>query len=330
MVLNILLQVLLLVFGFALLVKGADFFVDGVSDIAAHFGIPQMIIGLTIVAFGTSAPEAAISITAALNGSGGVAVGNIIGSNIMNVWLILGISAVVSPMIVQKNTVRIEIPFTIAVSGIFLVLGLLNNKLYITSGIILWIFMLIFLGYLLASAKKEMKQQKGLGNEISNRENTQKEKEPFKLIPTIIISVLGGAAVIVGANLAVNGATNLAKICNISEDIIGLTIVAFGTSLPELVTSVTASRKGKNDIAIGNIVGSNIFNLLFVVGTASLISPVSFDRGFLFDGIVMVSAIATLFLLTLKRNKLSRGGGAVMLLLYASYFGYLVYEVATK
>ena len=330
MVLNILLQVMLLIFGFALLVKGADFFVDGVSDIAAHFGIPQMIIGLTIVAFGTSAPEAAISITAALGGSGGVAVGNVVGSNIMNVWLILGISAVVSPMIVKKNTVRIEIPFTIIVSGVFVVLGLLNNRLYIASGIILWVFMLIFLGYLLASAKKEMKQQKFPDTKIPEGKNSETEKQPFHLISTIIISVLGGASVIVGANLAVNGATNLAKICNISEDIIGLTIVAFGTSLPELVTSVTASRKGKNDIAIGNIVGSNIFNLLFVVGTAALISPVSFDRGFLFDSIVMVAAVATLFLLTVKRNKLSRGGGALMLLLYASYFGYLVYEVATK
>ncbi len=322
--LNILLQILLLVFGFVLLVKGADFFVEGVSDIAAHFGIPQMIIGLTIVAFGTSAPEAAVSITAAINKAGGVAVGNIVGSNIMNIWLILGISAVVSPMIVKKNTARIEIPFTILVSGIFMVLGLFNNQLSYISGIILWIFMIIFLAYLFISAKKEMKENKQ--KEIEN--NVPREKEhQFKLIPTLITSVLGGAAVIVGANLAVNSATTIATICNISQDIIGLTIVAFGTSLPELVTSVTASKKGKNDIAIGNIVGSNIFNILFVIGTAAIISPVEFSSEFILDSIVMVAAAVTLFAFTIKRKKLSRLGGILMLLMYAVYFGYLIYEV---
>jgi cation:H+ antiporter len=320
MITDIVLQLLLLVFGFVLLVKGADFFVDSVSDIASHFGIPQMIIGLTIVAFGTSAPEAAISITAAINGSGGVAVGNIIGSNIMNVWLILGISALVSPMIVKKNTIRYEIPFTILISTIFLLMGIFNNNLTFICGIILWVFMIIFMIYLFISAKKEMKKN----NELIE---IQTEKKKINLPLTILITILGGVAIVVGANLTVNAATSIARVCGISEGIIGLTIVAFGTSLPELVTSVTASKKGKNDIAIGNIVGSNIFNILFVVGTASLITPITFDNSFIIDGIIAVVAIATLWILTVKRKKLSRIGGLAMLIMYAIYFAYLLIEI---
>lgn len=325
MILDIFYQLMLLAFGFVLLVKGADFFVEGVSDIASHFGIPQMIIGLTIVAFGTSAPEAAISITAAINGSGGVAVGNIVGSNIMNVWLILGISAVVSPMIVKKNTIRYEIPFTILISAVFLVMGIMFDSLYIVCGIILWAMMIAFFVYLITSAKKEMKANRNKNTiaETGKENNGKKINLPL----TILISVLGGAAVVVGANISVDAATSIARILSIGEDIIGLTIVAFGTSLPELVTSVTASKKGKNDIAIGNIVGSNIFNILFVIGTTALITPVSFDKSFIPDAAVALFAISTLLLLTVKRRKLSRLGGAGMLLLYSAYFVYLMVDV---
>lgn len=305
--------------GFVLLVKGADFFVDGVSNIASHFGIPQIIIGLTIVAFGTSAPEAAVSITASIDEAGGVAVGNVIGSNIMNIWLILGISAVVSPMVVKKNTVRYEIPFTIGISVVFLILGVAFNSLNRICGVILLLLLASFMVYLFLSAKKEMKQNK-LSGEVE-------EKKKINIPLTLLISVLGGAAVVFGANLSVDAATKLAQMCSISEDIIGLTIVAFGTSLPELVTSVIASKKGKNDIAIGNIVGSNIFNLLFVLGTASAIYPLSFGKEFIIDSFVMIGAAITLWLFTVKNKKLSRVGGAVMLAMYAVYFGYLIYEV---
>ena len=232
MVIDILLQLLLLAVGFVLLVKGADFFVDGVSNIASHFGIPQIIIGLTIVAFGTSAPEAAVSITASIDEAGGVAVGNVIGSNIMNIWLILGISAVVSPMVVKKNTVRYEIPFTIGISVVFLILGVAFNSLNRICGVILLLLLASFMVYLFLSAKKEMKQNK-LSGEVE-------EKKKINIPLTLLISVLGGAAVVFGANLSVDAATKLAQMCSISEDIIGLTIVAFGTSLPELVTSVIA------------------------------------------------------------------------------------------
>lgn len=319
MVIDILLQLLLLAVGFVLLVKGADFFVDGVSNIASHFGIPQIIIGLTIVAFGTSAPEAAVSITASIDEAGGVAVGNVIGSNIMNIWLILGISAVVSPMVVKKNTVRYEIPFTIGISVVFLILGVAFNSLNRICGVILLLLLASFMVYLFLSAKKEMKQNK-LSGEVE-------EKKKINIPLTLLISVLGGAAVVFGANLSVDAATKLAQMCSISEDIIGLTIVAFGTSLPELVTSVIASKKGKNDIAIGNIVGSNIFNLLFVLGTASAIYPLSFGKEFIIDSFVMIGAAITLWLFTVKNKNLSRVGGAVMLAMYAVYFGYLIYEV---
>ena len=315
MVIDILLQLLLLAVGFVLLVKGADFFVDGVSNIASRFGIPQ----LTIVAFGTSAPEAAVSITASLDQAGGVAVGNVIGSNIMNIWLILGISAVVSPMVVKKNTVRYEIPFTIGISVVFLILGVAFNSLNRICGVILLLLLASFMVYLFLSAKKEMKQNK-LSGEVE-------EKKKINIPLTLLISVLGGAAVVFGANLSVDAATKLAQMCSISEDIIGLTIVAFGTSLPELVTSVIASKKGKNDIAIGNIVGSNIFNLLFVLGTASAIYPLSFGKEFIIDSFVMIGAAITLWLFTVKNKNLSRVGGAVMLAMYAVYFGYLIYEV---
>lgn len=319
MVIDILLQLLLLAVGFVLLVKGADFFVEGVSNIASHFGIPQIIIGLTIVAFGTSAPEAAVSITASIDEAGGVAVGNVIGSNIMNIWLILGISAVVSPMVVKKNTVRYEIPFTIGISVVFLILGVAFNSLNRICGVILLLLLASFMVYLFLSAKKEMKQNK-LSGEVE-------EKKKINIPLTLLISVLGGAAVVFGANLSVDAATKLAQMCSISEDIIGLTIVAFGTSLPELVTSVIASKKGKNDIAIGNIVGSNIFNLLFVLGTASAIYPLSFGKEFIIDSFVMIGAAITLWLFTVKNKNLSRVGGAVMLAMYAVYFGYLIYEV---
>ena len=319
MVIDILLQLLLLAVGFVLLVKGADFFVEGVSNIASRFGIPQIIIGLTIVAFGTSAPEAAVSITASIDEAGGVAVGNVIGSNIMNIWLILGISAVVSPMVVKKNTVRYEIPFTIGISVVFLILGVAFNSLNRICGVILLLLLASFMVYLFLSAKKEMKQNK-LSGEVE-------EKKKINIPLTLLISVLGGAAVVFGANLSVDAATKLAQMCSISEDIIGLTIVAFGTSLPELVTSVIASKKGKNDIAIGNIVGSNIFNLLFVLGAASAIYPLSFGKEFIIDSFVMIGAAITLWLFTVKNKNLSRVGGAVMLAMYAVYFGYLIYEV---
>ena len=305
---NILIAIILLVLGFVMLTKGADWFVDGSSALAARLGIPQLVIGLTIVAMGTSAPEAAVSITSALKGNEGITVGNVVGSNIINILLILGIASVIVPLAVQKSTRMIEIPYMIAITILFGVLGYTGEMITRIEGGILWIAFLIYLGYLLWMAKK------------GKEENEPDEKQ--KSLPVQLLMILVGLVCIVfGSDFVVDGATEIAKVIGISERIIGLTIVAFGTSLPELVTSVTAARRGNADIAIGNIVGSNVFNILFVAGTSALISPVVFESKFLFDTIV-ATAVAILLLVCVcnKEGKLKRAGGIIMLAAYAAYF----------
>ena len=305
---NILIAIILLVLGFVMLTKGADWFVDGSSALAARLGIPQLVIGLTIVAMGTSAPEAAVSITSALKGNEGITVGNVVGSNIMNILLILGIASVIVPLAVQKSTRMIEIPYMIAITILFGVLGYTGEKITRIEGGILWIAFLIYLGYLLWMAKK------------GKEENEPDEKQKSLLVQLLMILV-GLVCIVLGSDFVVDGATEIAKVIGISERIIGLTIVAFGTSLPELVTSVTAARRGNADIAIGNIVGSNVFNILFVAGTSALITPVVFESKFLFDTIV-ATAVAILLLVCVcnKEGKLKRSGGIIMLAAYAAYF----------
>lgn len=305
---NILIAIILLVLGFVMLTKGADWFVDGSSALAARLGIPQLVIGLTIVAMGTSAPEAAVSITSALKGNEGITVGNVVGSNIMNILLILGIASVIVPLAVQKSTRMIEIPYMIAITILFGVLGYTGEMITRIEGGILWIAFLIYLGYLLWMAKK------------GKEENEPDEKQ--KSLPVQLLTILVGlVCIVLGSDFVVDGATEIAKVIGISERIIGLTIVAFGTSLPELVTSVTAARRGNADIAIGNIVGSNVFNILFVAGTSALITPVVFESKFLFDTIV-ATAVAILLLVCVcnKEGKLKRSGGIIMLAAYAAYF----------
>ena len=244
-------NILLLVVGFVLLMKGADVFVDGSSSLAGKLGIPQIVIGLTIVAFGTSAPEAAISITAGIKGSAELAVSNVVGSNILNVLLILGIASVITPLAVKKNTLFIEIPFVAVITIVLLVLGMNGYSLSRFDGVILTILFLIFMGYLVYISLKKKDE----------------EEEEVKKLPTwlmILYIIFGGAAIVGGSQLTVNSATAIAKYFGMSDRLIGLTIVALGTSLPELITSVTAACKHNADIAIGNIVGSNIFNILFV------------------------------------------------------------------
>lgn len=307
-----LIQVLLLVVGFVLLMKGADWFVDGAADIADRLGIPQLVIGLTIVAMGTSLPEAAVSISAALKGGETVAItiGNVLGSNIINVLVILGLTSIIHALPVQKSTAWIEIPFTILITVVFAAMGLWNHAMDRIDGVILWGFMIIYLIYLWNMAKK--------GNGSVGEEEKSGKKKPVWLLP---IMVLGGAGMIVlGSDVTVDAASKLAKAFGMDERFIGLTIVAFGTSLPELVTSVTAAIKGKTDIAIGNIVGSNIFNILFVAGTTALIKPVEYASNFFVDSMVAIGAIALLFLCVIKDRKLGRIGGIIMLLGYAGYF----------
>lgn len=311
---QIALQLLFLAVGFVMLIKGADWFVDGASKIADRFGIPQLVIGLTIVAMGTSAPEAAVSITSALKGSAGITIGNVVGSNIMNVLVILGLTAVIRAIAVKKSTIRYEIPFTIGITVILAVLGLADNTVSRLDGVILWVLMIVYLAYLLWMAKK--------GQDVIEDVPEATKKDT---LPRMILSILvGGALIVWGADVTVDAATELATIFGMSDRLIGLTIVAFGTSLPELVTSVTAAIKGKADIAVGNIVGSNIFNILFVVGTAALITPVVYSANFLVDSIVAVATMVLLLVCVLPKKKLGRLGGLVMLAGYAAYFVYLI------
>lgn len=311
---QIFISIICLVAGFAMLVFCADMFVDGASRVAEKFKIPQIIIGLTIVAFGTSAPEAAVSITAGARGSADLAVANVLGSNIMNVLLILGITSVICPLAVKMNTIKYEIPFVAVITALMGVLGFIGHKIGWVDGTILWVFMLAFLAYLLISAKK------GKGTE-----EEEEEKKPENIFITIIKIIAGAAGIVVGSNLAVRGASDIATVFGVSERIIGLTIVAFGTSLPELVTSIIAATKKKADLAIGNIVGSNIFNILFVLGTTALVTKggVAYDPAscFLDNAVALGSALMLLLFVGLHRKKLlSRLGGAIMLATYAAYF----------
>ena len=307
------LQLFLLIVGFILLMKGADWFVDGAAGIADKLGIPQLVIGLTIVAMGTSLPEAAVSITSATNKSAGIAIGNVVGSNIMNVCVILGLTAVICAIPVQKSTVKIELPFTIGITVVLAVLGLLDNQVTRFEGVILWIFMIAYLIYLWKMAKNGKPQED---------ETEEGKKKPIWLM--IVMVLVGAAMIVIGSDVTVDAACRIAEIFGMDERLIGLTIVAFGTSLPELVTSITAATKGKTDIAVGNIVGSNIFNILFVAGTTALIAPIPYSPDFMVDSLVAIGAVVLLFLCVLPKKKLGRLGGVILLLGYAGYFVYIL------
>ena len=304
----IILELFLLALGFSMLVKGADWFVDGTSGMARKLGIPQLVVGLTIVAMGTSTPEAAVSITAALKNNAGIAIGNVIGSNILNILIILGVTAVITTVAIQKSTLYVEIPYMLVVTIVLILMGL-DGKVSRIEGILLWGMFLIYLAYLYYLAKK--------GKE-------EKEKVEESIWKLIVSAILGGAIVVWGSDITVDAATKIAQILGMSERFIGLTIVALGTSLPELVTSVTAARKGNADIAIGNIVGSNIFNILFVIGTAALIIPVPYTPGFLMDGGIAIMAGVLLWIAVFWKMELRRSWGIVMLAAYAAYFVYLL------
>ena len=297
-------QLLLLVVGFAMLVKGADWFVDGSSSIAAKFKIPQMVIGLTIVAMGTSAPEAAVSISAALKGNADITVGNIVGSNILNILIILGISSVIISLKVAKSTLKIEGPFMILITLLLLGLGY-RGTINAISGIIFLVLFAGYLFYLFIVAK-------------NNPEECEEIKE-MTALKAIVLTVTGLVLIVWGSTVTVDAASYIAKALGLTERFIGLTIVALGTSLPELFTSVIAAKKGNADIAIGNIVGSNIFNILFVIGLSAIIVPVPFAEGFRFDTIIAALAGVMLLLCSLK-GSLKRWAGILMLLSYCAYF----------
>ena len=318
---EVIIQFALLAIGFLLLIKGADWIVGGASKIADRFGIPQLIIGLTIVAMGTSAPEAAVSISAAVkntaeNNSAAIAIGNILGSNILNVLLILGITAVIVTIPVQLSTIKYEIPFMIIITCLLAGIGYFKGHLGMIDGILLWFFMILYFVYLIVMARKGQISVGVEEGEIKVNENM------FMLLVLLVIGII---AIVAGSNIAVDAATALARIFGMNERLIGLTIVAFGTSLPELITSITAAMKKKADIAVGNIVGSNIFNILFVIGTTSLITDVPYNYSFNFDSIVCIATSFVLFLCVLKKKKLNRVHGGILLCMLVAYYGKLIF-----
>ena len=305
-----------IVLGFVLLIKGADFFVDGASAIAKKLGVPELVIGLTIVAFGTSAPEAAVSLSAALRGNNGISIGNVIGSNIMNVLLILGLTALITTLKVKRATVRVDIPVMLGATIIMVFWGIIGGTFTRLTGIIFLLILMAYLIYLFWYSKHG-KEDDGEGDEIKDLK--------LWLIPVFLLG--GLAAIIFGSDITVDGATEIARFFGVSDRLIGLTIVALGTSLPELMTSVTAARKGSADIAIGNIVGSNLFNILFILGMTSVIIDLPYmsdGANFFIDGFVALYAAALLFVLVARRKELGRKGGLLMLLSYVGYFIYLL------
>ena len=314
----ILMSVVFLVAGFVMLIKGADMFVDGASKVAVKLKVPLIVIGLTIVAFGTSAPEAAISITSACQDNAGIAVGNVVGSNIMNILVILGISALFAVLPVKKTTFRYEIPFVALITVVLLLLGLDGDINRFDAFVLIGLFIVFFV-YLIILSKK------GIGGVDDDIAPLTEKDTVLKMILFILI---GLAMIVFGSDFTVTGATKIAEALGVDSRLIGLTIVAFGTSLPELVTSVTAAKKNAVDIAIGNIIGSNIFNILFVLGIAGAVSPnpIGFDPVFRIDTLVAVFTVVLLWLCVFKNKKLGKVGGIIMLVSYAAYFVYLLLQ----
>ncbi len=312
----IVLQFLLLIVGFVLLMKGADWFVDGASKIADKFGIPHLVIGLTIVAFGTSAPEAAVSISAGLKGSVELAISNVVGSNIMNVLLILGLASVIYPLAVKKTTIRFDIPYVFLASVLLLVFGVMDQTIGRIDGLIFWALLIFYIIYMIRLTKQSQ----------ASGEDFEPADENDKVWKLLLLILVGGVMIVAGSNVTVDAASNIAAEFGMDERLIGLTIVAFGTSLPELVTSCIAAKKKETDIAVGNIVGSNLFNILFVLGTSAVITPIAYRPEFIFDSIVAILVMVVLWLLVFSKQKLSRTGGVLMLAMYAVYFANLLMQ----
>lgn len=308
--------VILLVIGFAFLVKGADAFVEGSSSIAKHFRVPSLIIGMTIVAMGTSLPETAVSVTASIAGSNALAVSNAIGSNIFNLMIVIGVCAVLTPVAVQKSSLIVDIPFSVICALLLLALGCNSMTLTRINGLILILIFACFLLYMIHSAKRSMNLEE------SELDSETEEIKVMSVPKSLLYIVVGIAAITFGSDWVVDGATTVASAFGLSENLIGLTIVACGTSLPELTTSVVAARKNEVDMALGNAVGSNIFNILMVLGIASALSPISFIGENIIDIIILVGFTFLVWLMAWTKHRLSKLEGWLMILLYA---GYLVY-----
>lgn len=317
-------EYLLLILGFVLLIKGADFFVDGSSSVAKILKVPSIIIGLTVVAFGTSMPEMSVSVTAALQGSNDLAVSNVLGSNIFNLLMVLGCCALMSPVRTDEAILKREFPFSIFIAVVLLLLNsdfsvakvLAGDESFVlgrAGGILL---LMLFAMFLYATVKNAL---------AARKEND--EEEEYKVMSPVksAIYIIGGLAGIVwGGDLVVESASAIAVTFGWSQTFIGLTIVAIGTSLPELVTSVVAAKKGENDLAVGNVVGSNIFNVLLILGTSAVISPIRLEVSAVYDTLILIVASIVVYVTALTKREIKRGEGVLCLILYAAFFVYVL------
>lgn len=317
---GLLINLALLLIGFVLLIKGADIFVDGASDTARKFRVPKMLIGLTIVSFGTSAPEFAVSIQSILSGKGDILLGNVVGSNILNILLILGLASLVGTLRVNTATVKKEIPVLVLITLAFAALlsdkifGLAENIFTRQDGIVLLLFFCIFIYYLIGMARKK---------DIS--EDEEKSEKPVKLVKALLMIVVGLVGIVLGSDFVVKGASEIAATFGVSQRIISLTIVALGTSLPELVTSVIATKKGEYDIAIGNIVGSNIFNIGIVAGLpVAIFGGVGGGAFSYIDIIALIVSAVTLFFFARHGGRIGYKKGIIFLLMFLVYYGYVM------
>ena len=310
----------LLLVGFGLLIKGADLFVDGSSNIARLLRVPPILIGLTIVALGTSAPEATVSIIAALGGNADIAVGNVVGSNIFNITVVVGVAALLFPISVQSETIKKEIPFTMLATIVMVVLmsdialqGFSGNMLTRSDGLIFLLFLSIFMYYVIE-----------LG--LRSRQNTAltQPAEKGMWLKSTILTLVGLAMIIFGGDLVVNNATKIAYSLGMSETLVGLTIIAIGTSLPELVTSIIAALKKQSEIALGNIIGSNIFNILFVLGSSAVITPIAVNDKVFTDVFIMIILTLVLFIFAKTGFRIGKREGLILVVSYVIYFVYVV------
>lgn len=307
------LKYIYLIVGFVLLIKGADFFVEGSSSVAKKLRVPSIIIGMTIVAMGTSLPETSVSVSASIAAKNDLAISNVIGSNIFNLMVVCGICAVLCLLTVDGTTLKRDFPFSIVIAGLLMALGGIDGVVGRFDGILFLVLFVVFLLIMIYSAKK-------------SRDNSAPEADEYKIMPVwkCILYMVGGiAAIAAGGEMVVEGASDIARAFGMSENLIGMTIVALGTSLPELVTSVVAARKNELDMALGNVIGSNIFNILFVLGIASAISPVSYTNENLIDSAVLIVMSMIVLIFCLPKKRLIRWNGAAMLALYAGYTAYI-------
>ncbi len=308
---GIIIQVVLLLVGFVFLIKGSDFFVDGASSIASILKIPTVIVGLTIVAFGTSAPEAAVSITSSLTGSNAMAVSNVIGSNLFNMLMVIGVSALLGDLLMEKKVLDKDLPFLVGITALWAVFIIIGWNITNIEGIILLIILIAYIAYLVRDSRKSSD-----ANEV--------EKPKLTLPKSIIFMLVGLAGIILGGDLVVDSASAIAIALGMSETLVGLTIVAIGTSLPELVTSLTALKKGENQLVIGNVIGSNIFNILFVLGASSAISAIPLDSSLLIDVVFMFAVTVLCFIFGKTQEKYDKKEGIILVTLFVVYMAFAI------